>query len=284
MRGLRQVCRRSRRYALCILLFTLRLASLQPLPIKMGRGDVLRGMQGILRGRRFQRPGVCLRCRLKPLSKNESGGRRVVRALCICGGSRLLTEYTELNRVHRDGLTTEAQRAQRGRPGGCRHGRGWDLWVGEPRLAPTNCWVGFERAAQVWPLFTLPVEARVTGSLSYNGSCDTFATEDTEERRGHRERAFGFLPQRDTEAQRGRPGGCRHGRGWDLWVGEPRLAPTNCWVGFERATHSVAPTSFAWRGGRRRCGPCLRCRSEPQSQAALSHNGSCDTFATEDSE
>ena len=33
-------------------------------------------------------------------------------------------------------------------------------------------------------------------------SCDTFAIEDSEERRGHRERAFGFC-HRDTEAQRG---------------------------------------------------------------------------------
>ena len=52
-----------------------------------------------------------------------------------------------------------------------------------------------------------------------------------------------------------------------MWVGEPRLAPTSCWVGFERATHSVAPTSFAWRGGRRRCGPCLCWRLKPESPA-----------------
>ena len=43
-----------------------------------------------------------------PCQKTREGERRVVRALCICGGfDTFATEYTELNRVHRDGLTTE---------------------------------------------------------------------------------------------------------------------------------------------------------------------------------
>ena len=109
-----------------------------------------------------------------PCPKTREGERRVVRALSICGGfDTFATEYTELNRVHRDGLTTETQRAQSGpsrwlAPTGFRGyvglgdinhrdtvgtegasqglaptgfeviGVGIWAWAGEPRLAPTD--------------------------------------------------------------------------------------------------------------------------------------------------